>query len=103
MARLKRYNAECNRFEEILKSLKYEKWLFLKGFQWDMKLGLNFIKALVQAVDEELDWEGEEDAPERVAAPACTFYPSYHKCDSKEEWIKWLLACYQYLYNLYMQ
>lgn len=38
-----------------------------------MKLGLNFIKALVQAVDEELDWEGEEDGPERVAAPACTF------------------------------
>lgn len=38
-----------------------------------MKLGLNFIKALVQAVVEEMDWEGEEDAPERVAAPACTF------------------------------
>lgn len=28
-----------------------------------MKLGLNFIKALVQVVDEEIDWEGEEDAP----------------------------------------
>lgn len=38
-----------------------------------MKLGLNFIKALVQVVDEEIDWEGEEDAPERVASPAFTF------------------------------
>jgi len=28
-----------------------------------VKLGLNFIKALVQVVDEEIDWEGEEDAP----------------------------------------
>lgn len=39
-----RYNTECNWLGEIWKSLKYEKWLFWKVFQWNEKRGLNFIK-----------------------------------------------------------
>lgn len=73
MASFKRYNAECNWFEEIWKSLKYEKWLFLKVFQWNVKLGLNFIKALAQVVHEEIDWEGGQgDAPERWSGCSCS-------------------------------
>lgn len=68
MARFKRYNAECSWLEEIWKSLRYEKWLFLKVFQGNVKPDLNFIKALAQAVYEEINWEREEDdAPEHLS------------------------------------